>query len=64
MSDEAWFLNFGAKNYVTNDFNNLNIGIAYQGNNKLYMDNGVGFGILHIGQSTFSLPTSYYPLIL
>ena len=28
------------------------------------MDNGVGFGFLHIGQSTFSLPTSYYPLIL
>ena len=35
MSDEAWFLDFGATNHVTNDFNNLNIGIAYQGNNKL-----------------------------
>lgn len=35
MSDGAQFPNVGAANHFINDFNNLNIGIDYQGNNKL-----------------------------
>ena len=64
MSDKAWFPDFGATNHFTNDFNNLNIGTKYQGNKKRNMGNGAGLDILHIGQSTFSLPISSHPLIL
>ena len=64
MFDKAWFPDSGATNHFTNDFNNLNIGTKYQSNNKWNMGNGAGLDILHIGQSTFSLPISSHPLIL
>nr|CAN77012.1 hypothetical protein VITISV_036882 [Vitis vinifera] len=64
MFDKAWFPDSGATNHFTNDFNNLNIGTKYQGNKKRNMGNGAGLDILHIGQSTFSLPISSHPLIL
>lgn len=58
MSNRAWFLDFRARNHVTNDFNNLNTGTKYQGNNKLYMG-------IRVIWTFFTLTNllSFYPIL-
>ncbi|TXG63472.1 hypothetical protein EZV62_010466 [Acer yangbiense] len=50
----VWFPDLVATNHVINELGNLNIGAEYNGGNKLFMGNGIGLTIFHIGHSTFS----------
>lgn len=52
--DSSWYLDYGAKNHVTLDIQNLMNKIEFIGQDKIVMGNGTSLNIkLHIGQSSF-----------
>ncbi|KAH9693065.1 retrovirus-related pol polyprotein from transposon RE1 [Citrus sinensis] len=55
QSSNAWYLDSGATNHVTNAIGNMNLNSEYQGNDKLTVGNGNKLHISHIGYSM--LPT-------
>lgn len=46
--DRAWYLNSGAINHISNDFNNLNISLEYKGNDQLAVGNETKLKIVSI----------------
>ena len=56
-NDKGWYLDSGATNHVTNDFNNISCGTDYHGNQKIHMGNGKSLYIKHIG-NFFHFPIS------
>ena len=55
QSSNAWYLDSGATNHVTNAIGNMNLNSEYQGKDKLTVGNGNKLHISHIGHSM--LPT-------
>ena len=51
-----WYLDSGATHHVTNDINNLSSYMPYEGTDSLFIGNGSGMEISHVGsaQLTFS----------
>lgn len=49
VNSSSWYPDSGATNQVTCDLNNLSYGSSYHGNKRIYMGNGVGLNISHIG---------------
>lgn len=49
--DRAWYLDSGAIDNVTKDFNNLSINSEYKGNNQLVVGNGSKLKIASIGHT-------------
>lgn len=54
VNNSSWYPDSGATNHVTWDLNNLSYGSPYHGNKRIYMGNGVGLNITHIGHSSVS----------
>ncbi|KAH9666887.1 ABC transporter G family member 40 [Citrus sinensis] len=52
--DGAWYLDSGATNHISNDFNNLNISSEYKGSDQLAVGNGAKLKIVSIGHSLLS----------
>ena len=52
VQDPAWYPDSGLTSLVTPNANNLRSMIPYQGNEKVYMKDGVGLTIQHIGNIT------------
>lgn len=46
-TNESWYLDNGVIHHITNDVNNLSTKEEFRGNDKLIIDNGVGY-IFHI----------------
>jgi hypothetical protein len=56
-TSNEWIIDSGANNHVTNDNNNLSSFFAYNGPDKLQIDNGLGLTIFNIGSTIFTLST-------
>jgi hypothetical protein len=54
--DSNWYVDSGATDHVTGELDNLTMKDNYTGSDKIYMANGSGMYIKHIGQSTIHTP--------
>lgn len=57
--DEDQYLDNGATDHVSNDFNNLNISTEYKCTNQLAADNGSKLKIVSIGHTLLNILESY-----
>ncbi|KAF7814697.1 Retrovirus-related Pol polyprotein from transposon TNT 1-94 [Senna tora] len=62
LFDAAWYPDSGASNHLTNDSTNLQHKHPYDGTEKVYVGNGQGMSISHIGEA--SIVTKNKPLTL
>ena len=53
LADQGWYLDSGATHHLTNNLQNLNLGMEYSGNQLLHVGNGEGVNISHIGYACF-----------
>ncbi|KAH9646728.1 retrovirus-related pol polyprotein from transposon RE1 [Citrus sinensis] len=53
LADQGWYLDSGATHHLTNNLQNLNMGMEYSGNQLLHVGNGEGLNISHIGYACF-----------
>lgn len=51
--EDWWCPDSGASHHVTSYFNNLSVASDYSGNGKIYMGNGEGLSVTHLGHSKF-----------
>ena len=51
MTDPSWYPNSGAVHHLTSNQSNLLTGSKYSGTNQVYIGNGIGMSIHHIGHS-------------
>ncbi|KAG9137250.1 hypothetical protein Leryth_023704 [Lithospermum erythrorhizon] len=49
MNDPAWYVNSGASNHLTSDFNNVSLATPYEGNDHITVGNGESLPIQHTG---------------
>uniref|UniRef100_A0A803P365 Retrovirus-related Pol polyprotein from transposon TNT 1-94-like beta-barrel domain-containing protein n=1 Tax=Cannabis sativa TaxID=3483 RepID=A0A803P365_CANSA len=63
-NDTSWYPNSGATNYCTFQYQNLGNCLDYGGSDQLYMGDGTGLSIKHVGQSFFLAKNSSEPLVL
>uniref|UniRef100_A0A803P7H9 Reverse transcriptase Ty1/copia-type domain-containing protein n=1 Tax=Cannabis sativa TaxID=3483 RepID=A0A803P7H9_CANSA len=56
--DSNWYPDSGATNHCTPEQQHLTHGAEYDGAEKLFVGNGTGLSIQHVGQSLFSTPYS------
>lgn len=59
VSDSLWFVDSGATNHITSNFNNLTLHSQYQGTEKITVGNGKKLPIKHVGKK---LPTQAKPI--
>ena len=62
--DTKWYLDFGATNHLISYFSNLTTNTQYLGQDQIYMGDGTGLNILHVGQSSFTSTLSNKVLTL
>ncbi|KAL5822668.1 hypothetical protein ACOSQ4_020568 [Xanthoceras sorbifolium] len=62
MCDPAWYADSGAINHVTSNFNNLSLGVAYSGSDRLTVGNGQQLPITHIVAAIRCLGSSPYAI--
>ena len=55
VTNTNWYLDFGATNHLISYFSNLMTNTQYLGQDQIYMGDGTGLNILHVGQSSFTL---------
>lgn len=53
MADQGWYLDSGATHHLTNNLQNLNLGVEYSSNQLLHVGNGQGLHISYIGYTCF-----------
>ena len=56
VSDTNWDPDSRASNHVTSDATNLMTKTEYYGLDQVYIGNGMGLSIKHVGQTVFSSP--------
>ena len=57
--DGAWYLDSGATNHISNDFNNLNISLEYKRNDQLAVSNRAKRKIVSVGHLLLSTLDSH-----
>ncbi|KAL5758821.1 hypothetical protein ACOSP7_021432 [Xanthoceras sorbifolium] len=57
VADPNWYVDSGATNHITPDFNNLSINSEYKGTNRLAVGNGQKLPISHIGSTLINSHT-------
>ena len=61
-SSPTWLIDSGATSHITNDISNINSPTPYTGEDKVYIGDGKGLSISHVGSSTFRTPTTAFKL--
>lgn len=59
-----WYIDTGATNHITSDINNLTLRSDYPGSYRVFVENDVGLHISHIGSTSFSVPITYFRLLI
>ncbi|BBN68591.1 hypothetical protein Prudu_489S000400 [Prunus dulcis] len=58
----SWLIDSGATSHITNDISNLSSPSPYTGEDKVYIGDGTGLSINHIGSSLLHTPTTSFKL--
>ncbi|KAM1022283.1 hypothetical protein ACFX2A_044323 [Malus domestica] len=58
----SWLINFGATSHTTNDITNITSPIPYTGEDKVYIGDGKGMSIQHIGFSSLHTSNAAFKL--
>ena len=61
-SSPTWLIDSGATSHITNDISNINSPTPYTGEDKVYIGDGKGLSISHVGTSTFHTPLTNFKL--
>ncbi|KAM1216733.1 hypothetical protein ACFX2J_012983 [Malus domestica] len=61
-STPSWLIDFGATAHITNDISNIQSPNPYHGEDKVYIGDGKGLSIDHIGLSLLHTPHSTFKL--
>jgi hypothetical protein len=56
-TDNNWYINFGATDHITGEFDKLMMHDVYYDNDQVHMANGSGMYTTHIGKSIILTPT-------
>ncbi|KAM1001184.1 hypothetical protein FF1_007726 [Malus domestica] len=61
-SSPTWLIDSGATSHITNDISNIHSPTPYNGEEKVYIGDGKGLSISHVGSSTFRTPATSFKL--
>ncbi|KAM1729479.1 hypothetical protein FF2_019593 [Malus domestica] len=58
----SWLIDSGATSHITNDISTINSHTPYTGEEKVYIGDGKGLSITHVGSFTLHTPTASFKL--
>lgn len=58
----SWLIGFGATPHITNEIANISAPSLYSGKDKVYIGDGKGLSISHVGNSSLNTPQGSFKL--